>query len=171
MAVSQLDATRTYQPAQVSGVQLILSSSPDEISLPEAVQQQFREVTSLIQAQTRMRELVRLYVTDRRSGSSDGNSGEIGLRIHTLSADGSEAATVDLVFHGDTGLSREVVTALPVGEMRQRLVRLLRVYMVEGCGKDTFTSWSRGLSDQQLRSQMGITEQAGVAASETQSKG
>jgi hypothetical protein len=158
MSVSQLEAVQRYQTAPAGGVQLTWNSTTHHADLPEALHQQLREIASQIQAQTRMRESLRLHIITPPAGWPETSAGEIGVRAHITPGAGPEPATVDVLFNGDSGLTREVVTALPIGELRQRLVRLLRVYMVEGCGKDTFTSWSRGLSDQQLRSQMGISE-------------
>jgi hypothetical protein len=163
MAVAQADVGRLHQEAPARGIQVIWSASTGSVKPSVAVQQQITEIASQLEAQARVRELLRLRVTTNARGAEEIQSGEIGLRIHSPSDDGLKAATVDLLFNGDNGLTREVVTALPLDELRSRLLRLLRVYTVEGCAKDTFATWSRGQSDADLRSRLGISEQTVVS--------
>ncbi len=111
----------------------------------------------------RLREPLRLQLSACPTGCAGSHSGDIGLRIHPAHGHEPERATVDLLFNDDTGLARLVAT-IPVGELSTRLVRLLRVYTVEGCGRDTFASWSRGLRDQDLRARLGVPEPAAFAA-------
>jgi sulfite reductase beta subunit-like hemoprotein len=159
MAISQMDANRSHQDVPASGIQVIWSTSAECAKLSAVVQQQFREIATQAQAQARVRELVRVHVTTCPAGCVGTHAGEVGVRIRSAADEAAENIHVDLLFNGDIGLSREIATGLSLGELRTRLVRLLRVYTVEGCGKDTFTSWSRGLSDAEIRSRLGLREQ------------
>lgn len=163
MAAAQADVNRLHQEQPARGIHITWNTSAGCVRPHAAVQQHVKEIISQLDAQARIRELVRMQVMTCPSGCSAIHTGEIGLRIHAVPDDGSEAVTVDLLFNSEKGLTREIVTALPLAELRSRLLRLLRVYTVEGCAKDAFATWSRGMSDYDLRSRLGISEQTPVA--------
>lgn len=160
MAIAQAEVNRQHQEAPTRGIQIFWSTSCGSIKPSAALQQQIKEQVSQLEAQARVRELLRLLVTTHTNSIVEANGAEIGIRLHLGSHDSMEGVTLDLVFNGDHGLTREIATTLPLSELRSRLLRLLRVYTVEGCAKDTFATWSRGLSDQDLRSRLGLPEQA-----------
>ncbi len=163
MTVARADTHRSQEGKPAGGIQVSWSTSAG-CSRPTMVAQQAAlEVARRVEAGLRMREPLQLHLSACSAGCVGSHSGDIGLRIHPAHGRETEPATVDLLFNDDTGLARLVAT-VPVDELSTRLIRLLRVYTVEGCGRDTFASWSRGLRDQDLRSRLGLPEPAAFAA-------
>ena len=163
MTVARADTHRSQETRPASGIQVIWSTSAGcSRPTPEA-QHVAREIVRRVEAGLRLRESLRLQVSACPAGCTGSHSGDIGLRVHPAHGRDPEPATVDLLFNGGTGLDRWVAT-MPVDELSARLVRLLRVYTVEGCGRDTFASWSRGLRDQDLRARLGLPEPTAFAA-------
>ena len=163
MTVARADTHRSQETRPASGIQVIWSTSAGcSRPTPEA-QHVAREIVRRVEAGLRLRESLRLQVSACPAGCAGSHSGDIGLRVHPAHGRDPEPATVDLLFNGGTGLDRWVAT-MPVDELSARLVRLLRVYTVEGCGRDTFAIWSRGLRDQELRARLGLPEPTASAA-------
>ncbi len=163
MTVARADIQRSQEGTLSGRIQVSWSTSAGcSRPTPEA-QQAAWEIARRVEAGLRLREPLRLQVSACPAGCAGSHSGDIGLRVHPAHGRDPEPATVDLLFNGGTGLDRWVAT-MPVDELSARLVRLLRVYTVEGCGRDTFASWSRGLRDQELRTRLGLPEPAAFAA-------
>ena len=164
MTVAPADTHRPQEGKPAGGIQVIWSTSAGCLRPTLEVHQAALDIARRVEAGLRLREPLRLQLSACPAGCVGSHSGDIGLRIHPAHGRNPEPATVDLLFNNDTGLTR-LVAALPLDELSTRLVRLLRVYTVEGCGRDTFASWSRGLRDQDLRTRLGLPESATFAAS------
>ena len=163
MTVARADTHRSQEGIPAGGIQVSWSTSAGCLRPSAESQQTALEVARRVEAGLRPREPLRLQLSACPVGCVGSHSGDIGLRIHPTYGHDPEPAIVDLLFNDDTRLAR-LVAAIPVDELSTRLVRLLRVYTVEGCGRDTFASWSRGLRDQDLRSRLGLPEQVAFAA-------
>lgn len=106
---------------------------------------------------TRLKETLRIHVAASADACEVHHAGDIGLQERSAIG-GGEAETVDLLFAQRGALTRRVATGLPWSELAGRLARLLRTYQVEGCGKDTFATWTASLSDGELRDRLGWTQ-------------
>ncbi len=98
---------------------------------------------------------LRIEVLDENRAPVETSSGpaDLYLRLHVV--DGPGQQVVDLLLADASG-PRIVAAGVPVDELSRRLVRLVKTYQVERCGRDTFRTWAAGLSVQDLRSRLGL---------------
>ncbi len=78
---------------------------------------------------------------------------DVVLQIYPDSPAGRTTANLLL---GGPPHPRLVASTLAWDEIPQRLVRLVKAYQVERCGRDTFATWTRSLSDEALRERLGL---------------
>ncbi len=125
------------------------------VPAPEA-QDRARQLAQHLEQVARLRESVHIHLSADPDTCAEHNSGDIGLRHRLDVVDGVPVETADVLVGDGTTLTREIATAVPWNELSGRLARLIRTYQVEGCGRDTFATWVRGLSDHELRERLGI---------------
>ncbi len=95
---------------------------------------------------------LQIRITDEAQATPDGNPAETDLHLRLT---GDADTTADVLIGGSPAL-RLVARDVPWEEVPERLVRLLKAYQVERCGKDTFRTWARNLSDGDLRERLGL---------------
>lgn len=115
-----------------------------------------RQLARDLENVTRLKEPLLIHLVASADACETHHVGDIGLQERTVA--GGDDETVDLLFAQRGVLTRRVATGLSWSELAGRLVRLLRTYQVEGCGKDTFATWSGSLSDGELRDRLGWTQ-------------
>ena len=108
----------------------------------------------------RLPERIDIRLLAGAAAPSEYAPGDIGLRDGATVIAGEWVATADLLFTDGSSLSRAIAVSLPWSELERRLTRLIRTYMVEGCARDTFAAWTRGLTDRELRERLGLSAQA-----------
>ncbi len=80
---------------------------------------------------------------------------DIELRLGGVARGEAEDEIADVVL-GGAPAPRLVARAVPWSEVPQRLVRLVKTYQVERCGRDTFSTWVNSLSEAALRERLGL---------------
>ena len=97
---------------------------------------------------------LRIHMSNAEGSSAELDTPDVALKLHHATT-GETAA--DLLL-GDPPQPRLIATAVPWSEVPQRLVRLVKAYQVERCGRDTFATWTRTLPDGALRERLGLPE-------------
>ncbi len=97
-------------------------------------------------------EPLRIRSSNDEYSSSEQDTPDVALKLHHDTI-GETAA--DLLL-GDPSQPRLIATAVPWSEVPQRLVRLVKAYQVERCGRDTFATWTRTLPHGALRERLGL---------------
>src|SRR5919206_583878 len=98
---------------------------------------------------------LRIHISTDLSSPSEGDTPDVALKLHHDPT--GETSAADLLF-GDPSQPRLIAAAVPWSEVPQRLVRLVKAYQVERCGRDTFATWTRTLPDGALRERLGLPE-------------
>ena len=110
----------------------------------------------------RLHEPLRVHLSVYQDTPMEHFAGDIGLVLsipgEAAMIDGDPAETADVLIGDGAALRRRIAAAVPWSELAGRLARLIKTYQVERCGRDTFTTWARGLSDGELRKRLGLTE-------------
>jgi sulfite reductase beta subunit-like hemoprotein len=144
----------TSRPATTGHRQRVqlLAALPCCSSLPTAVHARALQLAQDLDGLLRLQETLHIDLATHPYTGGQQHTGEIGLTVRD-----DAAKTADLVFSDGVRLNRCIATDVPWDELKQRLARLLKSYMVEGCGKDTFITWTSSLPDQALRERLGYT--------------
>ena len=100
-------------------------------------------------------EPLRIHVSTDLNSPPEQDTPDVALKLHQDTT--GETAAADLLL-GDPSQPRLIATAVPWNEVPQRLVRLVKAYQVERCGRDTFATWTRTLPDGALRERLGLPE-------------
>ena len=98
-------------------------------------------------------EPLRIHISNDEGSSSEQVTPDVALKLHHDTT--GETTAADLLL-GDPSQPRLIATAVPWSEVPQRLVRLVKAYQVERCGRDTFATWTRSLPDSALRERLGL---------------
>ena len=156
-----MSSTPTGKPARTPATHTASwSATPGNAPAP-AAQERVLELVRHLDKTARLSTPLVIHLAP--AGATEHAGGDIGLVDRT--AEGGETPTVDLLLSDGHALARRIATALPWSELPARLTRLMRNYQVEGCNKDSFATWTRSLSDADLRERLGdqdIAETSGA---------
>ena len=100
-------------------------------------------------------EPLHIQIAPDQGSPAEQDTPDVALKLHHDTT--GETAAADLLL-GDPSQPRLIATAVPWSEVPQRLVRLVKAYQVERCGRDTFATWTRTLPDGALRERLGLPE-------------
>ena len=121
-----------------------------------AARERARQLAHDLEKAARITERLHIHLVADADPCAAWHTGDIGLQDRSSGVDGPEEATVDVLLAQGGALTRRVATAVAWSELPTRLSRLIRTYQVEGCGKDTFSTWAANLSDAELRERLGL---------------
>ena len=139
------------------------SDRPECDSPPLDLQQRVLDVARHLARVAPVREQLILHASTCSSECVAPHGGDIVLWIRREVRDGAVIDTASIIAAADGYGRRVIARTVPLGELASRLGRLLRGYMVEGCGKDTFETWVGTLSTGELRHRLGFTrDEAGA---------
>jgi hypothetical protein len=100
-------------------------------------------------------EPLRIQIAAEQGSPTGQDTPDVALKLHHDPT--GETTAADLLL-GDPSQPRLIATDVPWSEVPQRLVRLVKAYQVERCGRDTFATWTRTLPDGALRERLGLPE-------------
>jgi hypothetical protein len=146
---SERDVADTQASIIVGSYSVSWRISGDAPSLGEHAEQLGRFLAQGV----RMREPLHIHLVPVEDAMVDVAHTDLLVRVVAL---GGRVVVHDLALGGAT--THAVVLDLPLEEAQTRIARLLRTYLVEGCGRDTFSSWVRALPASALRARLGVTE-------------
>ena len=133
-----------------------------EVPAPE-VQDHAWQLAQHLDKVTRLRDPLRIHLFADPEALGDGHAGDIGLTLRVPDGeavfDADQVATADVLIGDGVAVKRHIATAVPWDELSGRLARLIKAYQVERCGRDTFVTWARGLSEGELRERLGFPKQ------------
>ena len=141
-------------PSEFQGYVVTYADGPG-VNVPELTRQRAESLARHLDRAARLREPVRIHLYTGANPWVERPLVGVGIRDRAIVAGDSLIAAADVVL-GDGVTTREIATEVPWSELPGRLARLFRVYLVEGCGRDTFATWVRGLSDGELRERLGL---------------
>lgn len=146
---------RPSPPAHRAGY-VLEWSAPRGGAMPSAeAQLRAAELVEHLARVAPVREQLEIAVFSASPADGGNPCGDLGLRERRSDPEVVAEPIVDLFFDDGAGLNRPIAST-SWSELGRRLGRLLRIYMVEGCGNDTFAAWTRAMPDGLIRERLGL---------------